>query len=358
MSGVRLLPYGDAAVLVEVADLDAALALHADLRAHPPVGLVDAVPAERTVLVRLDPSATTVAALRDDLVARRPPVHSAVDGPLVTVPVVYDGADLADVAAGVGWTVDHLVAAHQERTWRVAFAGFAPGFGYLVPDGAWPEVPRRADPRTSRAGRCGGPRGPLRRRLPPAQPGWLAAGGPHRPRGLGRRPRAAGAARARHAGAVRGRAVTAGLEVVDAGPLTTVQDLGRPGLASLGVSPSGAADRASAQRANALVGNPASAAVLEVTLGGLRMLAHVDTQVAVAGAPVTVTVDGAEVGSAVVRLTAGSTLRLGRPALGVRTYLAVRGGVDVPAVLGSRSTDLLSGLGPSRLRPGDVIPVG
>ncbi len=152
--------------------------------------------------------------------------------------------------------------------------------------------------------------------------------------------------------------MTAGLEVVDAGPLTTVQDLGRPGLASLGVGPSGAADRASAQRANALVGNPASAAVLEVTLGGLQMLAHDDTQVAVAGAPVTVTVDGAEVGSSVVRLTAGSTLRLGRPTLGVRTYLAVRGGVDVAPVLGSRSTDLLSGLGPSRLRPGDVIAVG
>jgi len=149
VSGVRLLPYGDTAVLVEVADLDAALALHADLRAHPPAGLVDAVPAERTVLVRLDPAATTVAELRDDLVARRPPVHPAVDRPLVSVPVVYDGADLAEVAAGAGWTVDHLVAAHQERTWRVAFAGFAPGFGYLVPDGDWPEVPRRADPRTS-----------------------------------------------------------------------------------------------------------------------------------------------------------------------------------------------------------------
>ncbi len=148
MSDVRLLPCGDAAVLVEVADLDAALALHADLRAHPPAGLVDAVPAERTVLVRLDPAATTVAELRDDLVARRPSVHPAVDGALVTVPVVYDGADLADAADGAGWTVDHLVAAHQERTWRVAFAGFAPGFGYLVPDGDWPEVPRRADPRT------------------------------------------------------------------------------------------------------------------------------------------------------------------------------------------------------------------
>lgn len=143
--------------------------------------------------------------------------------------------------------------------------------------------------------------------------------------------------------------MTSGLVVVDPGPLTTVQDLGRPGLASNGVGPSGAADRASARRANALVGNPAPAALLEVTLGGLRLVAKEDVEVAVAGAPLTVTVDGAEVGSAVFRVTSGSTVRLGRPVVGVRTYLAVRGGVDVPAVLGSRSTDLLSGLGPPPL---------
>jgi KipI family sensor histidine kinase inhibitor len=149
VSDVRLLPYGDAAVLVEVADLDAALALHADLRARPPLGVVDVVPAERTVLVRVDAAATTVEALRTDLSSRRPPPRPALGGPLVTIPVVYDGADLPGVAAALAWTVDRLVAAHQERTWRVAFAGFSPGFGYLVPDGPWPEVPRRADPRTS-----------------------------------------------------------------------------------------------------------------------------------------------------------------------------------------------------------------
>jgi biotin-dependent carboxylase-like uncharacterized protein len=149
--------------------------------------------------------------------------------------------------------------------------------------------------------------------------------------------------------------VTAVLEVVDPGPLTTVQDLGRPGLGSLGVGPSGAADRASARRANALVGNTAGAAVLELTLGGLHLVAHRDAEVAVAGATVTVTVDGAAVTTDVVRLPDGSALRLGRPAVGVRTYLAVRGGVEVPAVLGSRSTDLLSGLGPAPLRRGDLV---
>jgi biotin-dependent carboxylase-like uncharacterized protein len=150
----------------------------------------------------------------------------------------------------------------------------------------------------------------------------------------------------------------ASLAVVEPGPLTTVQDLGRPGLGSLGVSPSGAADRASARRANALVGNPAGAGLLEVTLGGLVLRARRDCEVALAGAEVAATVDGAPVGGDVLLLADGVTLRLGRPAVGVRTYLAVRGGVDVEPVLGSRSTDLLSGLGPAALARGDVLPVG
>jgi biotin-dependent carboxylase-like uncharacterized protein len=152
--------------------------------------------------------------------------------------------------------------------------------------------------------------------------------------------------------------VTAGLEVVEPGPLTTVQDLGRPGLGSLGVSPSGAADRASARRANALVANPAEAAVLEVTLGGLVLRAQGECEVALAGASAAPTLDGARIEGDVLVLADGATLRLGRPAVGVRTYLAVRGGVDVEPVLGSRSTDLLSGLGPAPLARGDVLPVG
>ncbi|HEY4315902.1 MAG TPA: biotin-dependent carboxyltransferase family protein [Actinomycetes bacterium] len=148
------------------------------------------------------------------------------------------------------------------------------------------------------------------------------------------------------------------LEVVDPGPLTTVQDLGRPGLGSLGVSPSGAADRASARRANALVGNPVEAAVLEVTFGGLVLRARGDCEVALAGAEVASTVEGAPVAGDGMLLGDGATLRLGRPSVGVRTYLAVRGGVDVEPVLGSRSTDLLSGLGPAPLARGDVLPVG
>ncbi len=140
------------------------------------------------------------------------------------------------------------------------------------------------------------------------------------------------------------------LEVLDPGPLTTVQDLGRPGLAALGVGPSGAADRTAARRANALVGNPPGAALLEATLGGLVLRAVGACTVALAGAPVGL--------PDVVALEHGATLTTGRPATGVRSYLAVRGGLDVTPVLGSCSTDLLSGLGPAPLRRGDVLPVG
>ena len=148
MSRVRLLPYGESAVLAEVADVDEALALHADLRAHRPPGTVDVVPGERTVLVRFDPAVTSADDVRADLARREATGASRTDGPLVTVPVGYDGPDLAEVAGALQLSIPDLVAWHQRLTWRVAFVGFAPGFGYLVPDGDWPEVPRRTDPRT------------------------------------------------------------------------------------------------------------------------------------------------------------------------------------------------------------------
>jgi len=154
------------------------------------------------------------------------------------------------------------------------------------------------------------------------------------------------------------------LLVLATGPLTTVQDLGRIGHAHLGVGRSGAADRGALRLANRLLGNPEGAAGLEITLGGLEVRAHGDLVIALTGArcPAVLTdVSGRRrpVGhQAVERLPDGATLRLGTPARGLRTYLAVRGGLDVPAVLGSRSTDTLSGLGPPPPKPGTLLPVG
>ena len=144
------------------------------------------------------------------------------------------------------------------------------------------------------------------------------------------------------------------LTVLATGPLTTVQDDGRLGQAALGVGRSGAADRAAYRLANRLVGNVPGAAVLEVTLGGLAVRADRTVLVALTGARCA----GPFPHAAPTVLRAGQELRLGAPAGGLRSYLAVRGGIAVPPVLGSRSTDLLSGLGPAVLATGDVLPVG
>jgi biotin-dependent carboxylase-like uncharacterized protein len=138
-----------------------------------------------------------------------------------------------------------------------------------------------------------------------------------------------------------------------------LQDQGRSGWASIGVPRSGAADRPAAALANRLVGNQPSAAVLEVTAGGLRVRAERTVLVAVTGAPAPLAVDGrAAPLNAPMTLRPGTELWLGLPPVGLRSYLAVRGGLDVAEVLGSRSTDTLSGLGPEPVRAGDVLPVG
>ncbi|WP_432532996.1 5-oxoprolinase subunit C family protein [Kineococcus arenarius] len=149
------------------------------------------------------------------------------------------------------------------------------------------------------------------------------------------------------------------LEVLATGPLTTVQDHGRPGRFRYGVGVAGAADRSALALANRLVGNPPGHAALEVLLGGLEVRASAPLVVAVTGAPAASTVDEAPVPhSSVLLLDPGQVLRLALARTGLRSYVAVRGGFAVAPVLGSCSRDTLAGLGPEPLRPGDRLPVG
>ncbi|MFD5795670.1 biotin-dependent carboxyltransferase family protein [Streptomyces diastatochromogenes] len=149
------------------------------------------------------------------------------------------------------------------------------------------------------------------------------------------------------------------LVVVRAGALTTVQDRGRPGYAHLGVPRSGALDPHAAALVNRLAGNPPDAAVLETTLNGCALRPRSTMTVAVGGAPCPVTVGGrpAAWGAPVV-VPAGALLEVGAAVAGVRAYVAVSGGIAVEPVLGSRATDLLSGLGPAPLTDGTVLPLG
>ncbi|WP_327357578.1 biotin-dependent carboxyltransferase family protein [Streptomyces sp. NBC_01304] len=147
--------------------------------------------------------------------------------------------------------------------------------------------------------------------------------------------------------------------VVRAGALTTVQDEGRPGHALLGVPRSGALDAPASRLANRLVGNPADAATLETTLNGCALRSRCAVTVAVTGAPCAVTVDGRPAAwGAPVRVPAGARLEVGPAVRGVRSYVGVAGGIAVEPVLGSRATDLLSGLGPAPLTDGTVLPLG
>ncbi|GLY36031.1 allophanate hydrolase [Amycolatopsis sp. NBRC 101858] len=149
------------------------------------------------------------------------------------------------------------------------------------------------------------------------------------------------------------------LEVLDPGRYALVEDLGRPGYAHLGVAPSGALDVPSLRLANRLVGNPSGAAGIEALLGGLSVRLSASTTVAVTGPAVDVRVDGRSFGSHTpVPVRAGQTVSVGTPAAGLRCYLAFSGGIAVEPVLGSRSRDVLSGIGPEPLKSGDVLPLG
>ncbi|AYJ51360.1 biotin-dependent carboxyltransferase family protein [Rhodococcus sp. P1Y] len=149
------------------------------------------------------------------------------------------------------------------------------------------------------------------------------------------------------------------IEVLSPGALSTVQDRGRLGYSSIGVGRSGAADSDAHDTANRLVGNMLGAATVETTLGGLRIRAHGPVVTAATGARAPVTING--VGDAMhctLNLADGDELFIGTAISGLRTYLAVRGGIDVEPVLGSRSTDTMAELGPAPLAANDVLTIG
>jgi KipI family sensor histidine kinase inhibitor len=145
---MRVLPSGSTALLVELADLGEVLALYAALTDEPVDGVVDVVPAARTVLLVVDPAKTTLGAVEQAVRARRPREDRAGHGERIELPVHYDGEDLADVAAHLGVEPAEVVRRHTGTEWTVAFCGFAPGFGYCTPDGEPWHVPRRESPRT------------------------------------------------------------------------------------------------------------------------------------------------------------------------------------------------------------------
>jgi KipI family sensor histidine kinase inhibitor len=420
---------GDAALLLDIGEGSPELQpahIAAAISAANVPGIVDVVPAAQTVLVIFDPAISADPhQLANHLRALIPvadspqlatPAVTEVARASATIDVIYDGPDLADVAKLTGLSVDEVVAAHQATTYRVGWLGFSPGFGYLTGlDDALAAVPRLATPRVSVAAGAVAIAGGLAAVYPAESPGgWRLLGrtnavmwNPDRdPPGLlspgmqvrfravaqlsddalgaveassvgigfnADAPRAAAATEA----TVRAQTESAGaqgrppsphqavLEINQPGPLATIQDLGRPGLAHLGVPHSGAADPASLRHANDLVGNDHDAAGLEVTLGRLEMRCDTSVTVAVTGAPAPLRLTGQDgeishppPAETAFSMPAGATLKLGAPRSGLRSYVAIAGGISARPALGSRSADLLSGLGPRPLRPGDRLLIG
>ena len=396
---------GDAALLLETPQGgNVAARLSAAIRAAALPGIVDIVPGASTVLVTFEPGSLNAADLAS--IAPLPDAGPTAGAPAESgatagIDVVYDGPDLAEVARLTRLSPAEVIERHQAARYQVGWLGFSPGFGYLTGlDPVLAAVPRRDSPRLTVPAGSVAIAGGLAAVYPAASPGgwqllgrtaarlWdesvnppalLAPGMTVRFRAVDSLPAGvppvASDVTAHRSTADGGAGGQRWVEVVQPGPLTTIQDLGRAGLAHLGVPRSGAADLASLRRANRLVGNDDGAACLEVTLGRLVLRLNCAATVALTGAPAPMRLTGqpapdraaqpeaaAQIPAAphgtAVEVPAGTVLRLGAPPAGLRSYLAIDGGFDVPAVLGSRSADLLSGLGPGRLRAGDRLRLG
>lgn len=378
---MRILTASDRALLVEAADLDEAMRLNAAWDDIP--GIIERIPGARTVLVRFDPRRVPAERLAEMLENTPADAVDRASGPELTVPVRYDGEDLGEVAHLLGVSTDEIIARHLAAHWRVAFSGFAPGFGYAVGDDPLFDVPRRSTPRTRVPAGAVGLAGAFTGVYPRSSPGgWQLIGRTDAVMwDVDRDPPAL------LAPGTRVRFVRAGAEAIvaalvsetpdapggdPAGPAVEVvqpslqllvQDLGRPGHAALGVSASGAADRTALRDANRAVGNAAGAAVLE-SVGGMTLRFRGDGVAAVTGAVGECTMtDAADEDRPIAHgipfaTYDGDLLTLGAPTRGLRYVIAVRGGVRVPSVLGSMSADTLGGLGPAPLTAGDVVPIG
>lgn len=400
---------GERAFLLEFDSLPEVMAFHRDLTQKPLPGQREAVAAARTVLVDFRTRRDAVSAARH-VRRRRPKAASATDARQIEITVHYDGADLPAVAETLNMSEEALIRWHTSTVWVGAFGGFAPGFTYCVPEDLTrrrrgrraesPLVPRLDSPRPRVPSGAVGLAGEFSAVYPRSSPGgWQLIGttdaqlwdaGRSEPALI--RPgdqvsytastESITVSAAPPSSAAPRNGGEAALEVISPGAQTLVQDTGRLGFSDLGVSRSGAADRAAARQANQLVGNDDDAAVFEVLHGGLELTAHQTLVLAVTGADTALDVTspasqqasnmavngtGAAApgsSSGAVRevplrapfwLFPGERLSMAAPSRGARSYVAVSGGLSAPQILGSAAADTLSGLGPAPVTPGQTF---
>jgi len=347
-------------------------------------GQEEVVQGEATVLVTFDHARSARAA--QSLLGEWTTAELALEPAReVRIGVVYDGPDLDTVGELTGLGRAGVARLHAETQWTVAFVGFAPGFAYLRAPHDQLRVARRTEPRTRVPAGSVAIGGAYSAVYPRESPGgwqligrsatvmWSVDNDPPATLAAGDQVRFTPVRETVSLAA--SPAVIAATTAVPEGPAlmierpgfyATIQDAGRRGLGHLGVGRSGALDAESLAEANWLAGNPAGAAGIEIAPGGFECRAIGALVLAVTGAaaPLAISEPSPDENQrpAPFRtpflLRAGERLSFGPPRAGFRCYLAVRGGVAVAPVLGSRSTDTLSSLGPLPLRGGMVIPVG
>lgn len=388
----RVLPVGDAAATLELGDaID--LELNARVRAadvalqeRPFAGLIESAPTYRSLLVLFDPRRLGFDDVREELlrVAREARPASAAPSRQHTIPVCYvgeHGPDLPRVAEAHGLTTDEVVRLHVAGEYTAFLLGFMAGFAYLGIVDESLSTPRIPTPRTRVPIGSVGIAARQTGIYPIASPGgWNLIGrtsvrlfDPHATRVTliepGDRVRFSAVAELEqpaHQGEADSHAREPALEVVAPGLLTTVQDLGRPGQRRRGIGGAGAADRAAFLAANRALGNEDGAAALECTVTGPTLTFLRATRFAVSGADLGALLQRDDLGAwpvpagRSVLARPGNVLSFSGRGHGCRAYLAFAGGLDVPLVLGSRSTDLGSGFGghaARALRAGDVLGV-
>lgn len=380
---------GSRDLLIDLDSLDAVLALNAALEADPLEGQRDLLAAAQTVLLKFG-TAEQAARAAKLLPALSFGAAAQAAGKLVEIPVHYDGEDLAAVAELAGMSVDAVIAAHTGQTWRAVFGGFAPGFAYLLGENQQLNVPRRDTPRTKVPAGSVALAGEYSAVYPRQSPGgWQLIGHTDlqlwdldrqnpaliRPQDRVKFTAANQQIQVQDQNQNQGTAPAAqalpessgGLRIVDAGLQSLLQDAGRIGYGNLGVGVAGAADPAAFQQANRLVGNQPGQAAIENLGSRITLEAIGDQVLAHAGAEAELWITPSEddelrtarqaASNAPFALLHGERLTLQPSGRGLRSYLAVRGRIALEPVLGSLSTDTLSGVGPQPLQAGDVVPV-
>lgn len=371
---LRILPCGLNGVLIEAPDLATVSRLSEALRRAQVEGLHSMVPAARTLYISCDHAldiAKVLATLDLGAVAAQQARRE------ITIPMVYDGPDLDDVAAYLGWSQAELVARHIAATFTAAFNGFAPGFCYLTCDEPAFDIPRRAVPRPKIAAGSVGLAGRFGGIYPTDSPGgWQILGRTGMKLWDITRDEPAliqpgDSVRFVPVDALPKAAETTeppkpetGLKVVGIGLGASFQDRGRAHMAAQGLAPSGAIDRIAMVEANLRLGNPSDAPVVEIAYGGLSLLADAAEVLCLTGADCGATLTAAD-GNTVnlhwghpFAVDAGDRVTLGVPQAGVYSILSRRGGFAPAAVLGSHARDSLAQFGPAPLRMGDHLPAG